>query len=252
MKIDHPSREHTSQLLLLWETAFGEHNGFWEMFLDTAFSTDHCLCITDSGQIAAALCWFDCSCAGQKIAYVYAVVTHPHFRNRGLCRILLDHTHTHLAALGYSAVLLVPESEGLRQMYRRLGYADCTRIAEVSCLAGDSPEVLRAIGPEEYGALRKTYLPTCSVLQEGHNLDFLAQQVQFYAGPDFLLAAYSEENTLYGVELLGNRDIAPGIVTALGCNAGKFRMPGMDKPFAMIHLLTETAMIPQYFGFAFD
>ena len=66
------------------------------------------------------------------------------------------------------------------------------------------------------------------------------------------LAAYLEEDTLRGMELLGNSDTAPGIVKALGCKNGRFQIPGTDMPFAMIHKLTENAVSPGYFGFSFD
>ena len=252
MTIDHPTPGQVPQLLQLWKTVFGEHNGFWEMFLDTAFDAGHCRCACADGQAAAALFWFDCSCGGRKLAYIYAVVTHPQFRNRGLCRILLEDTHAHLVSSGYAAAMLVPEGEGLRQMYRKLGYEDCTAVSEFSCSAAGPAASLRAIGPKEYAVLRREFLPEGGVVQEGANLDFLAQQAQFYAGVDFLLAAYIDGAALSGMELLGNREAAPGIVTALGCETGSFRIPGKDKPFAMYHPLRADAPFPRYFGFAFD
>lgn len=252
MSIDQPAEAQIPELLQLWKSAFGEHGGFWEMFLETAFELSHCRCVTVDGQAAAALYWFDGSCNGQKIAYLYAVVTHPEHRNKGLCRMLLEDVHRHLAGLGYAASLLVPEKEALRQMYRKLGYEDCTGVSEFSCSAGSAPVSVRSIGKAEYGTLRRESLPEASVLQEGKNLDFLAAQVQFFAGADFLLAAYLEEDTLHGMELLGNRDAAPGILRALGCSQGTFRTPGDEKPFAMFHALCKDAVAPNYFGFAFD
>lgn len=252
MRIDPPTPSQLPELLQMWKAAFGDHGGFWEMFLETAFVPEHCRCVTVDGQAAAALFWFDCSCEGEKIAYVYAVVTHPGHRNKGLCRRLLEDTHTHLTGLGYHAVMLVPEQKGLRQMYRKLGYQDCTSVSEFSCAAGTAPIPVRAVDAEEYGRLRREFLPRLGVIQEGKNLDFLAAQVQFFAGETFLLAAYLEEDTLQGMELLGDREAAPGILSALGCVEGKFRTAGTGKPFAMIFPLTENAVIPQYFGFAFD
>lgn len=252
MKIDHPAKLQIPQLLGLWKSVFGDHGGFWEMFLETAFVPEHCRCITENGQVTAALYWFDVCCHGQKLAYVYAVVTHPEHRNQGLCRKLLDDTHAHLAQQGYSSVLLVPEKPPLRQMYEKLGYRNCTTVSEFSCNAGDSPVSLRAIGPLEYAQLRREFLPAGGVIQKRENLDFLAAQAQFFTGEDFLLAAYVDGDTLHSMELLGPREAAPGIVRALGCMKGNFRTPGKEKPFAMFHPLTEDAAIPEYFGFAFD
>lgn len=252
MRIDMPSEAQVPELLQLWKSAFGDHGGFWELFLETAFLPEHCRCITEGGQTTAALYWFECSCSGQKMAYVYAVVTHPDHRGRGLCRTLLTDTQDHLSGHGYTAVLLVPEQPALRRMYEKLGYRTCTAVSEFSCIAGDSAASLRTIGPAEYAALRRKYLPENSVIQEGENLTFLSAQAQFYAGQDFLLAAYEDNGTLYGMELLGNPDTAPCIVKSLGCEKGHFRTAGNDKPFAMIYPLATIAITPAYFGFAFD
>ena len=247
-----PAPAQTGQLLSLWKSAFGEWNDFWEMFLETAFSPDRCRCIVRQEKIAASLCWLDAECAGQKMAYLYAVVTDPTYRGQGLCRRLLEDTHRHLSERGYAAVLLVPAEDGLREMYRKLGYRNCTRISEFSCSAAPAPAHIRAIGPEEYARLRRQFLPEGGVLQEGDSLRFLAQQAEFFTGSDFLLAAYREDDTLQTMELLGNRDAAPGILNTLNCRQGNFRTPGKEKDFAMFLPLREDAVSPDYFGFAFD
>ena len=252
MKPDHPTLEEQAQLLQLWKQVFGDHGGFWEMFLDTGFDPDHCRCVTEGTQVTAALYWFDGFRGGQKIAYLYAVVTHPEHRGKGLCRGLMEDTHAFLADHGYASAILVPEKEELRDLYRKLGYRDCTCVSEFSCAAGDTPVSMRAIGLSEYAALRRRYLPENGVIQEGNNLDFLAAQVQFYTGEDWLMAAYAEEETLYAPELLGNADAAPGIVSALNCIIGKFRTPGAGRNFAMFRPLRADAVAPSYFGFAFD
>lgn len=252
MKIDHPTDSQIPQLLQMWKGAFGDHGGFWEMFLRTAFVPENCRCICRDGQLRAALYWFDVDCGGQKMAYLYAVVTHPEYRGKGLCRRLIEDTHAYLAEKGYSASLLVPETEGLRRMYREMGYEDCTAISELSCAAGGEAVSLRAIGPGEYAALRRKFLPQGGVIQEGKNLDLLAADARFYIGETFLMAAYMEGKNLHAMELLGDPHAAPGILAALNCPRGVFRIPGEEKPFAMFHPLTANAQKPAYFGFAFD
>ena len=87
---------------------------------------------------------------------------------------------------------------------------------------------------------------------EGSNLAFLAAQTQLFAGKDFLLSAWLEEDTLHGTELLGSTEAAPGILRAMGCKKGTFQIPGNHKPYAMIHKLHDHAVVPKYFGFSFD
>jgi hypothetical protein len=133
-----------------------------------------------------------------------------------------------------------------------MGYEDSTGISKITCTAGDTAAQIRNIGKEEYAALRRCWLPEYGVTQEGNNLTFLAAQTQLFAGNDFLLAAWLEGDTLHGTELLGNTAAAPGILRALGCEKGMFRIPGKDKPYAMIHRLQNQAVIPKHFGFSFD
>lgn len=252
MTFEHPAPSQIPQLLTLWKQVFGEWNGFWESFLETGFAPHRCRCITENGQITAALTWLDCSCRGQKMAYIYAVVTHPNHRGKGLCRQLLTDTHALLKELGYAAALLVPAEPGLRKMYEKMGYDTCSFVEEFSCESGTAPVPIRAIGPEEFLQLRRTYLPENGVLQEGENLSFLSRQAQFYAGDDFLLTAWCEDKALTAMELLGNKAAAPGILRALGTEKGSFRCPGSHIPFAMIHPLQPDVQAPTYFGFAFD
>lgn len=252
MRIDCPAPEHLPQLRKLWQEAFGDTDAFLDSFYRTAYSPDRCRCVLDGDRVAAVLYWIDCAVDDQKLAYIYAVVTDPNCRGRGLCRRLMENTHGLLRSRGYAGAVLVPQQESLRQMYAGLSYENCGGLAEFSCEADGAPVPLRAVSPSEFAALRKTLLPAGAVIQEGAGLAFLAEQVQFYAGENFLLAAYAEKDTLHVPELLGDPKAAPGILKTLGAARGHFRTPGAAVPFAMFHPLTENAAAPNYFGFAFD
>lgn len=252
MLTDYPAPHHIPQLQQLWKIAFGDTDAFLDSFFRTAFSYNRCRCVLENNQIAAVLYWFDCTVENQKIAYIYAVATHPDFRNRGLCRKLMADTHAVLADRGYAGATLVPQKESLRAMYAGMGYRDCGGLDTVTCAAGESPVFVRAIGPEEFARLRRQFLPEGSVVQEGENLTFLSEQTQFYTGDGFLLAAYSDKDILHGIELLGDITSAPGITKALNCVRAEFRIPGTSTPFAMFHSLAENTPELSYFGFAFD
>ena len=252
MVIEYPKKGQTPQLRQLWSLAFGDTEEFMDGFYGSGFSPERCRCIPEGGEMAAMLYWFDCQCDGQKLAYVYGVATHPKHRNKGLCRKLMADTAALLQAKGYAGVVLVPQHPPLRQMYASMGYEDMGSVSYVNCLASEMPCSLRKISGEEYAVLRRQYLPRGSVFQEGANLSFLERIYALYAGQDFLLAAYREEDFLWGMELLGNRDATPRILKALGCEKGRFRLPGEEQPFAMYLPLREEARKPAYFGLAFD
>lgn len=250
--IDYPGDLQRSGLRQLWKLAFGDEDAFLDCFYSTGFSPLRCRCITRDGTAAAALYWFECRYDGIPAAYLYAIATHPEYRGQGLCRRLVEDTLQLLAQKGFQAALLVPQSPSLREMYRKMGFRDCSAIGEFFCAAGPVPTPLRPIGKEEYALQRKCLLPEGGVIQEGAGLDFLATYAQFYQGPDFLLAAASDQDNLFAMELLGNPQAAPGILRALGCTQGTFRTPGSDRPFAMFCPLTPDAPCPGYLGLAFD
>ena len=241
----------TDQLKRLWNLAFGDGEEFISLFFGTAYAPERCLYLTEDGQVTAALYWLDCAYKGQKQAYLYAVATHPEHRGKGLCRKLMDMTHEALKEQGYHAALLRPADDGLRRMYRKMGYRTATGVVEFEATAG-KPVALRKIHAREYEQLRRTYLPEDGVAQEGVSIDYLSSYAQLYAGEDFLLAGSFYEDSFMGMELLGNRDKAPGILAALGHKTGSFRCPGREIPFGMFLPLREDAAEPGYLGLVFD
>lgn len=253
MTFDYPTPQQLPVLRNLWKEVFGDSEEFLDAFFSTAFSPLRCRCAVEQGQTVGMLYWFDLLCRGKKMAYLYAVATHPDRRGRGICRKLMADTHALLAAQGYAGAVLVPQEVPLRTMYAGFCYREATTLSETFCAAGDTPEPLHRIRAEEYARLRRELLPEGSAIQEGENLRFLETQAYFYSGSDFLLAAREVENdSLFGYELLGNAEAAPGILKALGCAQGTFRTPGQKLPFAMFLPLEEGAESPAYFGFAFD
>lgn len=252
MVIDFPQETQIPDLRQLWKLAFGDSDAFLDVFFGTAFSPERCRCVTVGQKAAAALYWFNTECEGTKLVYLYAVATHPDYRHRGLCRRLMEDTHVLLSERGYAGALLVPQEEGLRAMYAAMGYRECTTLSEFNCTAAKDPVPLGSISREEYARLRRQYLPRDGVIQEGENLAFLEKTAQFYSGSDFLLAASAEDNSLQGIELLGNAARSSGILASLGYPRGTFRTPGHEKPFAMFLPLKANAPMPNYFGLAFD
>lgn len=268
-----PDNTMLPQLQELWKEAFGDNDAFLDCFYSTAFDKSRCRVATVKGTDsipAAVLYWFDCTLGDQRIAYVYAVATSKAYRGNGACHLLLEDTHKHLKALGYSSVILVPGNEALVHLYEGVEYELCTKRSRIECAGMDMEIEIREIEKDEYSTLRRQFLPTNAVVQENENLDFLATQAKFYIGSKlqnttdetcsssacesyaFLLTASTENSNLYGIELLGDASLAPGIVHALGCKDGTFFTPGKDEPFAMWHALAEDAVEPNYLGFAFD
>lgn len=252
MKIDFPRPSQGGQMVALWQEAFGDSLEFIEGFFCTAFSPARCRCMTIDGKVVAGLYWLDAEMDGLRYAYLYAVAVSKEHRGQGLGRILMEDTRKHLAYRGYDGILLYPQNDGLRIMYEKMGYTTCTYVSRFTCKAGEEAVPLRRIDRDEYAALRRTYLPQGSVLQENENIAYLEMMAFFYAGEDFLLAAGKEGQSLYAPELLGNTAAAPGILAALRCTEGSFQTIGDEIPFAMYLPLSKKAKAPSYFGLVFN
>ena len=251
MMTDYPSNGDITQLRQLWQTAFGDTDAFLDVFFSTAYAPHRCRCIREEGKVSAALYWLDTDCEGQKFAYIYAVATDPDCRGRGLCRTLMEDTADVLTAGGYDGAILVPQDEGLRTMYGRMGYLPATAIDEVFC-AASVPCPVAEITPAEYAARRAAFLPDGSINPGQTALDFLAQLARFYAGDNFLAAVSREEEHLRILEYLGDRTAASALAAALRATEATLRTPGAGTEFAMYRPLTDDCKKPEYFPFAFD
>lgn len=252
MKIDFPVPNQYKQLEALWQEAFGDTEEFIDGFFCTAFAPGRCRCITIDQKIVAALYWMDVTLEDRRFAYLYAVAVARSHRGRGLCAALMEDTRTHLAFRGYDGILLVPQEEGLRKMYEKMGYQTCTAVDEFSAGAGQTPAVLQRIDREEYARLRKEFLPAGSAIEEEESIAFLETMAFFYRGENLLLAAHAVNSKLWCPEFLGDRTAAPAVLAALRCTEGRFRTAGSTFPFAMFLPLEEDTRIPSHLAFAFD
>lgn len=156
----------TEALKALWQLAFGDEPWFIDGFFETAYSPERCRTAVIDGRLAGMLHWFDLEYRGQKLAYLYAVATHPDFRGRRICTRLMEQTQELLRDRGYAAALLLPAGEGLREMYAKMGYRDESTVTELACEA-DGKTDLREISGRDYAALRREYLPKDGAVQEG-------------------------------------------------------------------------------------
>ena len=250
---EYPNPDLIPSLRELWKLSFGDSDEFLDDFFSTGYSESRCRCVVSDGRAAAALYWFDAQFEGEKFAYLYAVATHPEFRHQGLIHYLVADTHQLLTEQGYAGAMLVPADDGLRQMYAAMGYEDCTTVTQFVTGSLTEDVLMHAINRYEYEQLRPQFLPQGGMRQEGAGLDFLATQAKFYTGPDFLMCcAPQDEQTLRGIEYLGNPSAAPGILCSLGYAQGVFLTPGTKLPYAMLCPLTKDCPRPGYLGLAFD
>ena len=236
-----PQPTDEAALRALFTEAFGDES-FTELFFRHGFSPKRCLAAFGK-DLLAALHWFDCTLDGQKAAYIYGIATFEAHRGLGIGSQLIHAALSHLKQSGCGPVFLVPAEPSLFGYYERFGFQAVSTIQESSITAA-APTPIRHLDPDEYAKLRRTYLPSHSLIQEGPCLALLAGYANLYA-TEHAIAAVTE-----GVvwELLGNFSDAPGLIAALGLPSATVRTPGPGRPFAM----GLNADGPVYLGLALD
>lgn len=242
MQIDIPA------LKRLWQQTFGDTEEFIDGFFRTGFSPNRCRCLYDGHRLTAALYWFDCTCRGEKLAYIYAVATDESYRGKGLCRQLTQQTHRHLQDQGYAGAILVPAQPELFEMYEKLGYRPCCLMDSLTVQAAGNAE-LTPISPTEYSNARRAFLPPDAVTTQ-NGLDFLLTYNGFYEAEGCIFCAAREGDRVYFQEFLGEVQKLPAVTAALGGKTAKVRLPGAT-PFAMYHGFTQPNP-PSYFNLPMD
>ena len=239
---------NTDGLKSLWKTVFGDPDAFIDDFFRVAYAPERCKYFEENGEVISALYWFDCEYDGGRLAYIYAVATHPDYRGKGLASRLLEETHDHLKGLGYAGCVLKP-AKGLFPFYERLGYITSGFVHRFDAEYGSVPAKLEEISAEEYGRLRRSYLPKDGIIQEGTTLAFLHTFARFFASDNAIFTLFREEPIFF--EYLGNPDSAPGILAALGIKSAQFPTVGQTIPYTMWHPLNCTKM-PGYLGISLE
>ena len=239
---------NTESLKRLWSVVFADPDSFIDRFFETAYSPDRCRYIEAAGEAVSALYWFDCAYEGGKLAYIYAVATHPDHRGKGLASRLLENTHAVLKEQGYAGSVLKPAA-GLFPFYERLGYETCCYIRHLDARAGLVPAEIRELSPAEFGQLRRKSLPEGGIVQEGITLEFLHTFARFFASNDAIFCMAREEPVFF--EYLGNPHSAPEILAAFKIQNAEIPTLGSDIPFAMWRPITCTKK-PGYLGITLE
>ena len=238
---------NTEKLKALWKLVFGDPDTAIDAFFRTAYSPLRCRWLEEDGEPVSTLYWLDCEYDGGKLAYIYAVATHPEHRGKGLASRLLRETHAQLTAEGYAGAVLKP-AKGLFPFYERLGYATCGHISCFTAKAGN-PIPLQSLGTAAFARRRRELLPENAVIQEGAALDFLLTYAKVYDAGNALVCLYPDEQIV--LEYLGDPAAAPGILAALGIPEAVCPTPGNDIPYIM-HYPLNCTKIPGYLGITLE
>lgn len=131
-KIEKGDDDLKSALRSLWTEVFHDDDAFLDRFFLTCYNRNRVLFTLREGIPVSALYLLplrDLAHPALKLAYVYAVATHPAHRGQGLMKLLLERMTLHLRAEGYDAAVLWPAEPWLCGFYRRFGFREAPRCA---------------------------------------------------------------------------------------------------------------------------
>lgn len=110
----------------LYKCVFHDSPTFVDAFFDTIVTNNNTFSIIQNGIVVASLQMFEYvmkySASEVKCGYIYAVMTHPDYRNRGFMRQLLQTAITEAKHRKYAFVFLVEQDQLLHNTYSRFGF----------------------------------------------------------------------------------------------------------------------------------
>ncbi len=278
----------------IWKRCFRDSDEFIEFFYTKRYSPEKTMVLLQNGVIASMLTMMPVTVTstggvGFPATMLYAIATHPDYRQRGLANSLMDFTHQYLRQNNCPFSVLVPAEKGLFDFYRRQGYQEGFGVRE-TVLAGESlarvlmtencQGKLTEIDPQEYNRRRNLLLGGSFHISYSVEKIVYQQKLSRRSGSD-----------IYGLEIGGNKGCAAveriaadsiivkemliadeDLLAALRCLAQKLpatryviRTPifwgeewqGAVRPFGMIKALRKKVLPLKddgmgYLGLAFD
>lgn len=220
-----PAKEnHREQMISLWSNAFGDSKDSVNRYLDTLL--DYFLVYEEDSIVKGMLSVLPVTLNDKNGGYIYAVVTHPDFREKGICRALID---TVKANANYDFLVLVPQKESLFEFYKNMEFSTVSFLkqGEIFNLNAQENYSLNTISAKEYETIRNEYYKNesfikwdkeilqfaegmyngkfCKILKDEKNIGFA-----------FL---YKENETVFIKELLceNHEEAVKGIGRAFDC-----------------------------------
>ena len=164
-----PSKpEELSRQRELWKLAFGDSDGYIDLFYQTAAGPEDVLVLLEDGVVysilalpAVELALPDGDTASS--AYVYALATDPAARGRGYGRMLLRYVDFYLRERGVDCVTVVPAEKSLHKFFASVDFAECFTASWTDLPAGEigapAPgDAIEAADAAAYDALRERLL----------------------------------------------------------------------------------------------
>lgn len=156
----------------IWKLCFGDADNYIDLFFAQRYKKNETVLLLSEERIAARLTMLPAKILTQQkrsfeTAILYAIATHPDYRNRRFAAQIIDYAEKQLVLENKAFSLLVPATAQLFDFYRKLGYEAVFYIREltldakqIGSLSAEYPtrSVFLPATAERYNSVRKSQL----------------------------------------------------------------------------------------------
>lgn len=248
----------------LWKLAFGDPDGYIDLFFDHRFREKETLVDLEGDRVAGMLFLLPITVItplGEMDArYIYGVATHPEFRGQGISTRLLHRAHREMEKEDVILSILVPATKELFQFYEHRGYSiefNCRRLtlAPEEIPAGEEVPLSPSTFAGE-AALRNWYFNRCHMFGrwDAKALSYQDVEAQYIGGeilsfPQGYAYCVPDEGRVLIKELVLPKEldfcqVARAIHRRYGAREYQYRLwedipVGELSPYAMTHWIKE-------------
>lgn len=145
------------QLIKIWQTCFGDEEGYIRYYYDCTFSWSEIYAALDGEKAIGMIHLLPAELDGAKAFYGYAMGMLPEYRGKGIFLKLQDYAFSLVKELNM-AYFLKPANAKLASYYQTQGFDKGFYLKKAVFYAGHSCDIeLTDIEPEEYKSLRDSF-----------------------------------------------------------------------------------------------
>lgn len=112
----------------LWKDVFGDSDEFIDEFISFYYREENMLTIEKEEMLLSMLHLIPFRFKEESVGLIYALGTTPGARNRGYATELIKEAIERGSKNGYTAIMLIPESEELHVFYEKYGFNGRNRV----------------------------------------------------------------------------------------------------------------------------
>lgn len=242
------------EILKLYNSVFSGEEAFAERFFYYVWSGANCLSVILNGKTVSCANIIPYTLESDvehfSAGYVYAAMTLPEYRGKGLMSELLGRSFE----LGHDFSILIVQNDGLLNYYSRFGYLPLGTVSETESEIHETDIEIRYAHESEYGCLADIYKKETSALlhikrdaeefsriSRVYDLKFLVESKD--KNIDSYCFGYKENKTFIASEIMGQngKKIAAAAARSLNCDKMICRGVGTRKAIGMIKPISERA-----------